>query len=132
MRHESWGTSGVSTETIRLLLRAVAWSMCFMSISMAVPFACGAAKRRDAAAKSAPRRKVFLKKSRLLFMVLPPLRVGESSVLQKLNGYGIQERCMATSSRCVGYAASSKETGRTQMRRMLKDALYTEGRSEEH
>src|SRR6266852_1588111 len=36
-------------------------------------------------------------------------RVGESSVLEKLNGHWIQGRCRATSNRCVRYAAASKE-----------------------
>src|SRR5712692_2419215 len=41
-------------------------------MSMLPPLTCvGAANRRGAAAKPAPRPKVFLKKSRLFFMALP-------------------------------------------------------------
>src|SRR6266567_772941 len=41
------------------------------SISMLAPLFCGAANRRGAAAKPAPTPRVFLRKSRLFFMVLP-------------------------------------------------------------
>src|SRR3989442_14804064 len=82
MRQGSAGTSGVSTETIRLL-RWLAWPMCSMSMfsPLLSPLACGgAAKRRGAAAKPAPKPKVFLRKSRLFFMALPLQELADPTV----------------------------------------------------
>src|SRR5713226_10400049 len=77
MRQGSAGTSGVSTETIRLL-RWLAWPMFCPLLS---PLACGgAAKRRGAAAKPAPKPKVFLRKSRLFFMALPLQELADPTV----------------------------------------------------
>src|ERR1700741_3113810 len=74
MRHGSCGTSGVSTGTFRPLPPSVAWLMCFMF--MPFPLSYEAAKRRGAAAIIALRPSVFLKKSRLFFMVFPLQQLG--------------------------------------------------------
>src|ERR1700687_1867722 len=80
MRHSSCGTSGVSTETIRLLLRWVAWPMCFISIP--APLSCGTPNRRGAGAKPARRPKVILRKSRLVFMAVPLQELTDPTVLR--------------------------------------------------
>src|SRR6266478_8573038 len=100
----SCGASGVSTETIRPLL-CLAWPMC----SMSMPLACfGAANRRGAAARPAPRPKVFLRKSRLFFMALPLQGVGRTHRPRKLD-IGSKTGCTAsesTTSRGLGYSAA--------------------------
>src|SRR2546429_2258789 len=124
MRHGSDGTSGVSTETIRLL-RWAPWpmrSVWSMSMCMPAPFAWGTPNRRGAAAKPAPRPRVFLRKSRLFFMVLP-LSGLNPRVLVKLNGHWIQERCTATTSRCVGYAASRRRGEKSDAKNAERDTV---------
>src|SRR6266567_4031079 len=95
------------------------------SISMLAPLFCGAASRRGAAAKPAPRPRVFLRKSRLLFMVLPlrelagPSAPSETQRTLERNRYTVQ----AADIKVVALAISpTKMKGETQIRRMLKDA----------
>src|SRR5882724_5391708 len=104
MRQGSCGAAGVSTETVRPL-PCLAWPMC----SMSMPLACfGAANRRGAAARPAPRPKVFLRKSRLFFMALPLQGVGRTHRPRKLD-IGSKRGCTAsesTTSRGLGYSAA--------------------------
>src|ERR1700694_2905966 len=124
MRQESCGTSGVSTETIRLL-RWAPWVMWSMSMPMPAPFACGAANRRGAATKPAPRPKVFLRKSRLFFMVLPFKELADPTAREnpwaldrgEIHGQAIDIKVAAVIS-------PLEREGKNQMRRTLKEAVY--------
>jgi hypothetical protein len=99
-----------------------------MSISMPVSFACGAAKRRDAAAKPAPRTKVFLKKSRLLFMVLP-LQELENPVSSR-NSMDMGYKRDAWRHQVAALAMRLLEgEKKTQMRRIEKDAARAGNRT---
>jgi hypothetical protein len=129
MRHGSCGTSGVSTETIRLLVRSVAWPMCFMS--MPAPLSCGAANRRGAAAKPAPRPRVFLRKSRLFFMVLPRQELADPTVPRNSTDIESKRDAWPSNRREVAAVAiRSLEGGsETQMRSMEKGAACAGGRT---
>ena len=76
-------------------------------MSMPSPLACfGAANRRGAAARPAPRPKVFLRKSRLFFMALPLQGLGGPPSTE--TGHWIKKVCTAsesTMSRGLGYSA---------------------------
>src|SRR5207302_9353984 len=127
MRHGSCETSGVSTETIRLLLRWAAWPTCFMS--MPAPLCCGVANRRGTAAKPAPRPKVFLRKSRLFFIALPLQKLADPTVLHNSMDNGSKRHARPDSRHQVAALAIPllEGEGKTQMRRMLKEAEYAVG-----
>src|SRR5581483_1271205 len=105
MRQGSCRTSGVSTKVIPPL-RWVGWPMCSMSIS---PLACvGAANKRGAAAKPAPKPKVFLRKSRLFFMARPLQELRDPDVRTNLHGHWIEERCTARQSNQAAALGASR------------------------
>src|ERR1700732_1040603 len=125
MRQRNCGTSGVSTETIRVLRWApwLMWSM-FMSMPMLAPFACSAANRRGAAAKLAPRPRVFLRKSRLFFMVLPLKSWRTQLSPRDSMDIGLNRDAQPNKRLEVAPMATAllEGEGTTQMRRMEKDA----------
>src|SRR6266478_1427358 len=97
------------------------------SMSMLCPLACAGARNcRRAAAKPAPRPKVFLKKSRLFFMALPLQRLTDPTVARNSMDIGSKGNAQL-GPRHRSATAVPERKGRTQMRRMLKEAVYAGG-----
>jgi hypothetical protein len=97
---------------------------------MSVPPPCRAANSRGAVAKIALSRSVFLKKSRLFFIVLPLKELGGPkcpAVAQRtLDPSEEMQRAIEIKSLPLPLLLEGEE--KTQMRRTLKEAVYAEGR----
>src|ERR1700686_69791 len=125
IRQGNCGTSGVSTETIRRL-RWAPWLLWSMSRSMLAPFACGARNRPGVAAKAALRPRVFLRKSRLFFMVLPLKSWRTQLSPRDSMDIGLNRDAQPNKRLEVAPMATAllEGEGTTQMRRMEKDARW--------